>query len=364
MPCGRFTSIAEEAEEDMRERQMRRLLKFVGLGLAAGLLFMAIVPLGAVALLGEGGVGGLLKARQGGGGTDAQEAGFAGKVKLPKTIDVWIEEKGKVVSVDFEDYVTRVVASEMPYTFDLEALKAQSVAARTFSAAKLEKYAEKKPKAHPKAPVCNTTHCQVYKTEKALIDCHEKGWADKGWPKIQKACKATRGQLLYYEGEMVMQPLFFSSSGGQTENSEDVFVGAYPYLVSVSSPYEAGASHAQEEKTISLEMLRSQLNASYPERAIGKLSAKKIKILNRTAGGRVNEMQIGSATFKGTEVRTALGLSSTLFSISFADGQITFTSDGYGHGVGMSQYGANGMAKKGYNYKEILTHYYSGTEIS
>ena len=161
-----------------------------------------------------------------------------------------------------------------------------------------------------------------------------------------------------------MQPLFFSSSGGQTENSEDVFVGAYPYLVSVSSPYEEGASHAKEEKTISMDALRSQLNAAYPERMIGSLSAKNIKVLNRTAGGRVNEMQIGSAVFKGTEVRTAIGLSSTLFSIGFSGEKITFTSDGYGHGVGMSQYGANGMAKEGYDYKEILTHYYSGTEIS
>lgn len=183
--------------------------------------------------------------------------------------------------------------------------------------------------------------------------------------KIKKACKATEGQLLYYEGELVTQPLFFSSSGGQTENSEDVFSGAYPYLVSVSSPYEENASHQNEEKTFSLDKLKTALNGAYPNKTTGQFTKDNIEIISHTSGGRVAEMQVGEATFKGTEIRNALGLSSALFSISFSqDGtEITFTSDGFGHGVGMSQYGADGMAEEGSDYKEILEHYYTGTKV-
>ncbi|MBR4411756.1 MAG: stage II sporulation protein D, partial [Firmicutes bacterium] len=241
------------------------------------------------------------------------------------------------------------------------------VAARTYAMAKILKYEEKKPENHPKAPVCSTTHCQVYKTEKKLIADHEEGWEKTGWEKIQKACHATEGQLLYYDGKLVMQPLFFSSSGGQTENSEDVFVSAYPYLVSVASPYEDKATHRDEETVLDIKDFAEKLKNTYPQRDLGKISRDTIKILGRTAGGRVERMQVGSGkdgVMKGTEVRTALGLSSALFSISFReDSEIVFTSSGSGHGVGMSQYGADGMAKEGYNYVEILEHYYSGSKV-
>lgn len=336
-------------------------MKFVVRTLVIGLFFLLLVPFAVALLLGEGGLSGTGQADK-----ELQPIAIENKVELPDTIKVWIEEEQKVVEVDFEDYVTRVVASEMPYHFDLEALKAQSVAARTFSAAKLEKYEEKKPSSHPDAPVCNTTHCQVYKTEKELIESHEEGWEKEGWPKIQKACKATEGELLYYNGKMVMQPLFFSSSGGQTENSEDVFVGAYPYLVSVSSPYEEGATHTDEEKTFTLSEFKEKIKAAFPKKSFGTIKQSNIKILSRSSGGRVSEMQIGDEVLKGTEVRTALGLSSALFSVKFdeeGDGNIIFTSNGSGHGVGLSQYGANGMAKEGYKYKEILKHYYTGTEV-
>ena len=175
--------------------------------------------------------------------------------------------------------------------------------------------------------------------------------------------------MLYYEGELVMQPLFFSSSGGKTENSEDVFSGSYPYLVSVSSPYEEGASHSDEKKTFTLTQMRIALEEKYQDRPCGSLSQDNIKILSRTSGGRVETMQAGQATFKGTEIRSAMGLSSALFSIEFEEGesggetQIVFTSNGSGHGVGLSQYGASGMAKEGSDYKEILSHYYTGTKV-
>jgi stage II sporulation protein D len=298
---------------------------------------------------------------------DSTEEETLTKIATPKTVTVWISESETTKKVDFEDYVTRVVASEMPSSFGEEALKAQSVAARTYVMAKIIKYEDNKPESHPDAPVCDTTHCQVYKTEKDLIASHGDGWEEDGWVKIKKACEETKGELLYYQGELVMQPLFFSSSGGQTENSEDVFSGAYPYLVSVSSPYEENASHSNEEKVFTIVEVQSAMNSTYQDRKTGNLSKDNIEILSYTAGGRVSTIQMGQSTYKGTEVRSALGLSSSLFDITYRTEngveKIVFTSSGYGHGVGLSQYGAAGMAEKGSNYRDILTHYYSGTEV-
>lgn len=320
------------------------------------LIILIVVPLALGLLLG------------GKEGTSEAEE-MKNKIDTPDTIKVWMEEEGQAKEIDFEEYVACVVASEMPADFGEEALKAQSVAARTYAMAKIIKYDEKKPEAHPETPVCDTTHCQAYKTEEKLISIHDEGWEKSGLKKVKKACEATEGEMLYYNGELVMQPLFFSSSGGQTENSEDVFVGAYPYLVSVSSPYEEGASHSDEKKTFTLAQMRRNLEEKYPDRQCGTLSADNVKILSRTSGGRAEAVQAGQATYKGTEIRTAMGLSSALFSIEFEGGgseedtKIVFTSNGSGHGVGLSQYGARGMAKEGSDYKEILTHYYTGTQV-
>ena len=292
---------------------------------------------------------------------------YESKVETPEKIKVWNVKKEKIEKVDFEEYVCQVVACEMPSTFENEAIKAQSVAVRTYAMAKVLSFYDKEPEAHPKAPVCNSTHCQVFKSMKELIKTHEKGWESKGYEKIKRACNETAGKMLYYEGNLVTQPLFFSSSGGQTENSEDVFSDEYPYLVSVASPYEDGASHSNEVKSFGMEEFRKIINEAFKDRHSENISSETIKIISRTAGGRVDKMQIGSCTYKGTEVRNALGLSSALFSLSFknedGENRIVFTSNGYGHGVGMSQYGANGMAKKGSTYEEILSHYYTGTKV-
>lgn len=361
-------------------------IKAAGQLIALCLVFFTVIPMAAVSVgklaAGEG-FQWIYGNREINGGADTGKEGQdegpeanISKVKLPSKIKVWREDEGRAVSVDFEEYVTCVAASEMPSSFEKEALKAQSVAARTFAVSKLEKYEQKKPTSHPEAALCSSTHCQVYKTEEELIACHPDGWgtSDEGFPKIKEACRETEGELLYYDGELVMQPLFFSSSGGWTENSEDVFVSAVPYLVSVSSPYEEGASHQNEEKSFTLEDFRKKIREAYPDKAFGSIDRENIRILSRTAGGRVSEMQIGDVNLKGTEVRNALGLSSALFSLSFSEEsgsggspketKIVFTSNGSGHGVGMSQYGANGMAKQGADYRKILTYYYSGTQVA
>lgn len=280
------------------------------------------------------------------------------------TITVYRSEKGMSEEIAFEDYVKGVVAGEMPSGFHIEALKAQAVAARTYSLSRVIKAESgSNPEAHPDAPLCDTVHCQVYRSPSELKEIKGGEWMKNGWKRICKAVDETEGQLLYYSGRLVEQALFHSSSGGKTENSEDVFAAAVPYLVSVDSPYEDEATHSDEKNSFSVEEFSSALKTAFPEISFGSVTSSSIKILGRSSGSRVDTMQIGEAVLSGRQVREALKLPSANFTIDISDGVITFTSNGSGHGVGMSQYGADGMAKEGYDYRDILRHYYSGTQI-
>jgi len=187
-------------------------------------------------------------------------------------------------------------------------------------------------------------------------------WFETGWPRIIKAVDDTKGEMIYYHGELVSQALFHSSSGGKTENSEDVFVSAVPYLRSVDSPYENGV-HRDEQTVMSISSFTEALRKTFPSSQTGSVTSSNIKILSRNEGGSVDKIQVGNATFTGSDIRRALGLRSANFTLNLDGNSITITTNGFGHGVGMSQHGANGMAKEGYDYKEILSHYYSGTEI-
>jgi stage II sporulation protein D len=286
-----------------------------------------------------------------------------GSIEIPATINVYRTGSGQTESIPFEDYVMGVVAGEMPATFEIEALKAQAVAARTYSLSKVIRSGGGGNPDHPSAPVCDDTHCQVYRSPEELREIKSAEWMTTGWPKIQEAVESTRGQLMYYQGSLVEQPLFHSSSGGKTENSEDVFVSALPYLRSVDSPYESGAPHQNEQTEIPLSEFKSKVSKANPGKSVGTVDSNTLKILERSAGGRVASIQVGNLTFKGREIRDLFGLRSANFSVSIKGGTVLFTTEGYGHGVGMSQWGANGMAQAGYNYIDILTHYYTGVEV-
>ena len=289
---------------------------------------------------------------------------FIDKVDIPAKINVYRTAYGVVESIPFEDYVKGVVAGEVPSSFEEEALKAQAVAARTYSLSKVIRSGDSGfPTAHPNAPLCDTTHCQVYRSTYDLAAIKSAEWMATGWPKIVAAVDNTKGQVMYYDGLLAEQALFHSSSGGKTENSEDVFASAVPYLRSVESPYEADATHQNETTTIPITTFAQKIQSAYPNSSFGTIDNSNIKITSRSDGGRVEEIQIGSATLTGRNIRDSMGLSSANFTIGISDNNITFTTSGYGHGVGMSQYGANGMAKEGYDYKKILSHYYSGVTI-
>lgn len=281
----------------------------------------------------------------------------------PVYINVYRHQSKTTEQINFEDYVKGVVAGEMPATFEPEALKAQAVAARTYSLSKVIRSGDGGNPDHPSAPVCDDTHCQVYRSVEELSQIKSAEWMATGWPRIIEAVDSTRGELLYYQGALVEQPLFHSASGGKTENSEDVFVSALPYLRSVDSPYETEAPHQGDQVSLSLSDFEKKIKKAYPKTSIGKVSSSTVKITNRSEGGRVATVQVGDLTLKGREIRDICGLRSANFSLSFQGGNIIFTSSGYGHGVGMSQWGANGMAQQGYTYQEILAHYYSGVEI-
>ena len=286
-----------------------------------------------------------------------------GTIAIPEYINVYRHLSGKTESIAFEEYVMGVVAGEMPSSFEMEALKAQAVAARTYSLSKIIRSGDGGNPNHPSAPVCDDTHCQVYRSPSDLREIKSAEWMDTGWPRIKSAVDSTRGQLMYYQGELVEQPLFHSSSGGKTENSEDVFVSALPYLRSVDSSFETAAPHRNEQVEISLSEFKQKIKSSYPDLDAKTVDGNSIKVLERSAGGRVASMQAGNLTLKGREIRDLFGLRSANFTLSVQGNTVLFTTDGYGHGVGMSQWGANGMAQAGYKYIDILTHYYTGVEV-
>lgn len=269
------------------------------------------------------------------------EDGIAYKGEIPKTVKVYITEKKKYETIPFEKYVQGVTASEMPSAFEPEALKAQSVASRTYALGRINSGAK----------LCDTVHCQVYRSDNISA-------------KVKDAVNETKGQVLLYDGKLASHALYFASSAGKTENSEEVFSGSFPYLVSVSSSYEPGATHKKEKQTMSISTFSSKIKEHMPELNFGKIKRSNIRIKSHSKGERVKSIKVGQKIISGADVRSALGLYSARFKISFKGQKITITSSGSGHGVGMSQYGANGLAKKGKDYKEILTHYYKGTTVS
>lgn len=274
-------------------------------------------------------------------------------------IKVYLTKEDKIVEVPIEDYVKSVVSSEMLASFDDEALKAQAIAARTF-------VASRKIKACPNAnggDVCDSTHCQVYinKDEKIKL------WGEKGneyWDKISKAVDDTAGKVLSFNDELVLYPQFFSTSSGNTENSVDVFSNAIPYLVSVKSEGENIAPKYETEFTFSIDEFINKINSLYVDAGLTTSSLNEnIEILTRSEAGGVKEIRFGGQTVKGIEFRISFGLSSTNFEYSIDGNNIVFKCKGYGHGVGMSQWGANVMGKNGAKYDEILKHYYTGIDI-
>ena len=257
--------------------------------------------------------------------------------------------KDEIIEVPLEEYVVGVLSGEMPTSFELEALKAQAVAARSYVLKKMEQNIKNE------YDVVDTVSNQVYLDYDEL----KAKWGidyDNKISKIKQAVVETTGEYLTYNNQ-VIEAFFFSTSSGMTENCDEVFSESLPYLVSVDSHYDSISPSFEVNREFPLSTFYQLLNLPYQEKL-------EISITKTTSTGRVKELTINGNKFTGSEVYSKLSLKSTFFEIKQDNQVVKITTKGYGHGVGMSQYGANGMAKEGYNYDEILKHYYVGTTIS
>lgn len=283
-------------------------------------------------------------------------------IEEPELVKVYNLKTNEVMVMEFEEYLKGVVASEMPAEFNIEALKAQGVTARTYLLYRFKKYPNGQPE-HLDAPVCTGTHCQVWTSKEDLIASHDEAWYENYWSKIEEAVNSTKGQILTYEGK-VIEPLFHSTSGGRTENSEDVFSTAVPYLRSVESPYEAEAPKLHASVKLTVDEFISKLESVYGELNISNDNLDdKIKLGEVSEGGKIKYITVDGTEITGREMRSIFNLNSTNFNFIQKGNEIEIVTTGYGHGVGMSQWGAEGMADEGYNYKEILKHYFTDVDI-
>lgn len=279
-------------------------------------------------------------------------------------IKVYITKQNKVKEIPIEEYVTGVVAGEMPAEFSEEALKAQAVAARTFAVAHMEKYGGKKYKSNTGADVSDDTKCQVFVSKNNRFNT----WSDKDrnnyWNKITDAVNSTKGEILTYKGKLVTEPYYFATSSGSTESALEIFNDDKGYLKSVDSPGEEKAPKYKTQKQISRGEFINKINSAYNSSKLSVSNLENdVKIESRTEGGSVKNIKLGYITISGTKFRTLMGINSSNFSINFIGNNVRIQCLGYGHDVGMSQWGANAMAKKGKNYRDILYHYYSGIKI-
>lgn len=262
------------------------------------------------------------------------------------TIKVKRVEKNIIEEIDLENYIIGVVAGEMPSSFELEALKAQAVASRT--------YALKRIKENSEYDVVDTTANQVYLDDDRLKSSWGSNY-NRNIKKIKNAVNNTKGQYLSYNNQYV-EALFFSTSNGYTENSENVFKFSYPYLKSVDSKWDKASPVFNDEEVF-------EKNEFCKKLQINDCETINITNIEKNDSGRINSITINNKNYTGVKIRSLLGLRSSDFSINISDTTVTIDTQGYGHGVGMSQYGANGMAKEGYKYDEILEYYYTGIKI-
>lgn len=274
-------------------------------------------------------------------------------------LNVYVHDEKKLTRMTLQGYVCGVIAQEMPAAYHMEALKAQAVAARTRAVAQMKSTGCT---AHPGADICtDSTHCQGYAT---MQQCREK-WGNEYEvyrERILAAESQTRGEILTYEGKPI-SVFYHAISGGQTEDAQAVFSRSLPYLVSVESPGEENMRGFTTDTLISYEEISSVIAKHLDETISVEDVRKNLAILSYTNSGRVKTIQMGQLELDAEKLRELLGLRSTLFSISADEQGIHFFQRGYGHGVGMSQAGANAMASRGYTYDAILLHYYTGVTL-
>ena len=274
------------------------------------------------------------------------------------TIKLLHAKTGQVEEVALDDYLCNVVSAEMPADYELEALKAQAIVARTYTIYKIQN------KKHENADICDaSTCCQAWVSKEDRFARWEESKRESNWQKIQQCVKETQGKIVTYENQPI-NAFFHANSGGTTELPVNVWGGSgLPYLQVVETAGEEGYTQYSSEVNLTQQELINKLKTKYSDIQINFSNEEDIKILEYTDSKRVKTVKFGNHELSGVEVRTLLGLKSTNFEIKKENGHIIFSVKGYGHGVGMSQTGADTMAKQGSNYEEIIKHFYVGVEI-
>jgi len=267
----------------------------------------------------------------------------------------------EIEEINLDEYLYGVVSAEMPASFEMEALKAQAVVARTYTIYKVINSGGK----HEGADICDdSTCCQAWISKEDRFAKWEETSRQSNWNKIVEAVKSTQGKIITYNNEPI-NAFFHSNSGGMTETTVNVWGGdTYPYLQAVETSGEEAYSQYHSEVSLSKQTFIEKIKEKHSDFEIDFTLEDCIKILEYTESNRVKKIKIGNLELSGVEVRTILGLKSANFKVSIVEDNIKFEVIGYGHGVGMSQTGADSMAKTGSTYEDIIKHFYAGVEIT
>ena len=276
------------------------------------------------------------------------------------TIKLLHEKTNTVEEIKIDEYLYGVVSSEMPASFEKEALKAQSIVARTYTIYKIIHNAGK----HQEADICDDSGCcQAWISKEDRLNKWDEKERKSNWNKIVSAVKETKGKIITYNGEPI-NAFFHSNSGGSTEAPINVWGGSgYPYLQTVQTSGEEAYTQYKSEVNMQKQELIDKIKSKYQDFSINFEEENAIQILEYTKGNRVKTIKIGNKNLSGVEVRSIFGLKSANFGVKIDGDNIIFSVIGYGHGVGMSQTGADSLAKQGKNCEEIITHFYIGVEI-
>ena len=268
----------------------------------------------------------------------------------------------KVENIKLDEYLYGVVSAEMPASFETEALKAQAVVARTYTLYKMINNAEKHKDVN--ANICDSsTCCQAWISKKDRLKKWNEKDRDMYWNKIVNAVNTTQGKIITYGGKPI-NAFFHANSGGATEAPVNVWGGTgYPYLQTVTTSGENAYSGYSSKVTVSKKDFESKIKEEHSNFKINFNDKECIKIKEYTDGNRVKTIKIGNLELSGVEIRSIFSLRSANFKVTIQDDSIIFEVVGYGHGVGMSQTGADSLAKEGKNYEEIIKHYYTGVKI-
>lgn len=274
-------------------------------------------------------------------------------------INVYNHKTGKVMRLELEEYITGLVYAEIPSSFDFETIKAQAIAARSYV---VHNYMSKqRMTGHAGAEFCTSAaHCCAYYTKEDMATRYGNEFAEKSHNIIKSAVEATKGVVMTYEGKPA-NTVFHASSSGFTETCKEVWGNSLPYLVSVSTPDESKFYGFYGRNVYTAIELKSRLSLGVD--ALKGDPSSWVKDYKKNSSGRCVTVSIGDKTFTGEQVRKRLGLKSTMFKITITDKGLSFDTEGYGHGVGMSQYGADIMANQGKTTAQILAHYYSGVKL-